>query len=263
MNIGFFDSGLGGLTIMRSVVKAMPDYDYSFYGDTKHVPYGDRPESEVYELTKAGVSYLFDNGAVLVILACNSASAETLRKLQDEFIPREYPGRNLLGVVVPTIEVVVESGVCEVTLIATKRTVQSGKYPRLFEEVAPGSVTVTGLETPELVPFIETGDIAAASAAAIARIDAQGDAPAGIILGCTHYTELKDALRTHYGEGCRIFSQDEIIPTKLAAYLERHPEYSERITNTGQRTIHLTEHRPHYDALMGQFLGGVYREAGE
>lgn len=263
MNIGFFDSGLGGLTIMRSVVAAMPEYDYSFYGDTKNVPYGDRPESEVYELTKAGVSYLYDNGAVLVVLACNSASAETLRKLQDEFIPKNYPGRNLLGVVVPTIEAVVESGLRDITLIATRRTVESGKYARLFEEVAPGTVSLLGIETPELVPFIETGDISAAAQAAIARIDSTESVPQGIILGCTHYTELKQSLREHYGEGCRIFSQDEIIPMKLADYLARHPEYTERITSTGLRNIHLIEHRTHYDTLMGQFLGGVYREAAE
>jgi glutamate racemase len=108
MKIGFFDSGLGGLTILKAVVKELPQYDYVYYGDTLHLPYGDKTEEEIFTLTKTGIEYLFEKGCVLVIVACNTASAETLRKLQDSWLLETYPDRKVLGVIVPTLERVLE-----------------------------------------------------------------------------------------------------------------------------------------------------------
>ena len=108
MKIGFFDSGLGGLTILKAVTQALPSYDYEYFGDTAHVPYGNKSEEEIYELTKAGVEHLFEQECALVIIACNTASAETLRKLQDTFLKEEYPDRNILGVIIPMVEEVLE-----------------------------------------------------------------------------------------------------------------------------------------------------------
>ncbi len=258
MKIGLFDSGLGGLTILKAVAKVLPDYDYVYFGDTKNLPYGDKTEDEIFELTKIGIETLFQNECVLVIIACNTASAETLRKLQDDWLPVTYPDRKILGVIVPTVEEVIESGVSSAVLIATTRTVQSNKYEveLLNRSILP--VALTQIPTPELVPFIELNELEAAAQAAISRIESQEGESDGVILGCTHYTQIKNQLRAHFGPNKIIFSQDEIIPNKLSLYLENHPEIEVQLMRTGERSIHLTQHRPDYDLIMGQFLGGVY-----
>ena len=127
MTIGLFDSGLGGLTILRAVVKQLPQYDYVYYGDTANLPYGDKSEAEIYDLSVAAMDYLFGEGCALIIVACNTASAETLRKLQDEYLPKHYPERRILGVIIPTVETLIADGVEAALLLATKRTVESQK----------------------------------------------------------------------------------------------------------------------------------------
>jgi glutamate racemase len=260
MKIGLFDSGLGGLTILRAVVRELPQYNYAFYGDTAHVPYGDKPEAEIYELTKEGVRYLFEEGSVLVIIACNTASAETARRLQQEFLPAEYPDRKILGIIVPTIEELRFSAPTKVALIGTKRTVESGKYQLELDHKGNGNTILTQIATPRLVPLIESGKIQEASEQAINKIESEAGDCKVIVLGCTHYTEIKDRLRKHFGDTKQIISQDEVIPEKLRAYLAAHPEIESQLTHGGMRSIHLTAHRPDYDVLMGQFLGGVFVE---
>lgn len=257
MKIGLFDSGLGGLTILKAVVERLPQYDYLFYGDTAHLPYGDKTEAEIYALTKVGVKYLFERGAVLVIVACNTASAETVRKLQNEFLPNEYPDRKILGIIVPTIEELSYIQPTRVVLIATKRTVESRKYELELAHKGTGKVELISVATPELVPLIELGELETAAAAAIEKIEAAGDS-AVAVLGCTHYTQIKDRLRSHFKGRRLVISQDEVIPAKLQSYLTAHPEIATKLTHNGERSIHLTQHRPDYDMLMGQFLGGAY-----
>ena len=128
MNIGFFDSGLGGLLILKAVARALPQYDYIYFGDTANLPYGDKTETEVYELTKAAIEELFNRDCLLVIVACNTASAESIRRIQDTYLKEEYHDRRILGVIVPTVEEVIEKGFKRAILLATTRTVESGKY---------------------------------------------------------------------------------------------------------------------------------------
>ena len=258
MNIGFFDSGLGGLTILKAVSAFLPQYDYSYFGDTENLPYGDKTEEQVFELTKAGIIHLFESGSKMVIIACNTASAETLRKLQDNFLTQEYPDRKILGVIVPTVEEVIKVGIYNVALIATKRTIDSSKYDLEFNNRSTREINLISIATPELVPLIELGDVKTAAQQAIKRIDEEGGESAAIILGCTHYTQIKNELRSYYGDKKIIFSQDEIIPEKLSAYLTNHPEIEREITKTGERKIHLSKHRPDYDQIMSQMLGGVF-----
>src|SRR3989338_6111066 len=130
MKIGFFDSCLGGLITLKAVAKALPQYDYEFYGDTANLPYGGKSEEEIFELTKAGIMHLFKRDCLLVIVACNTASAETLRRLQDGFLKSEYPDHRVLGVIIPTVEELVSGDIKHALLVATKRTVDSGKYER-------------------------------------------------------------------------------------------------------------------------------------
>lgn len=260
MKIGFFDSGLGGLTILTAVVKEMPQYNYLYYGDTAHLPYGDKTEAVIYELTKEGVQYLFGAGAVLVIIACNTASAETARRLQQEFLPATYPDRKILGVIVPTIETLEFDMPTKVALLGTTRTVESNKYQLELDHKGNGTASLIQIATPELVPLIEQNELEAAAKQAIAVIEREAGESEVIVLGCTHYSQIKETLRRHFGDKKRIISQDEVIPAKLQDYLARHHEISSQLQHGGERTIHLTAHRPDYDVLMGQFLGGVYVE---
>lgn len=259
MRIGLFDSGLGGLTILRAVAKALPQHDFYYYGDTLHLPYGDRSEEEIYVLSQAAVAYLFAQGCMLVVIACNTASAETLRKLQDEYLPHAYPERRILGVIIPTVETLREVGAKEVLLLATKRTVESKKYER---EVATreGGMRLHAAATPELVPLIEVGkvDEAVEAAGAVIRI-ARSEHPSidTVVLGCTHYTVLAADLRGLFGNEMRFIAQDEVIPAKLAEYICNHPELGGE-QGEGKRVIYLTEHRPDYDRIIAQLLGGTF-----
>ena len=257
MNIGFFDSGLGGLLVLKAVAKVLPRYDYIYYGDTANLPYGDKTEEEIYELTKNVIGELFARDCVLVIVACNTASAETIRKLQDTYLKEEFPDRRILGVIVPTVEEVVETGCKRAVLIATKRTVESGKYRRELEKLDT-AIELAQVAAPELVPLIELGEDQAAEQVAIRLLTSEAREGDVAVLGCTHYILLKDTLREHFGETRRVISQDEVIPKKLSDYLDRHPEITSRLANTGKREIVLTEHRPDYDRLTAEFLGGVY-----
>ena len=164
----------------------------------------------------------------------------------------------MLGIVVPTIEMMKYTTPTTVALIATKRTVESNKYLNELETSNNVMVSLTQIAAPELVPLIEMGEIEAASSQAINRIEAEAGESEVVVLGCSHYTQIKTALREHFGESIIILSQDEIIPDKLSNYLDRHQEISEKLTGEGARTVHLTEHRPDYDHQMGVFLGGVF-----
>lgn len=258
MKIGFFDSGLGGLTILKAVAQVLPEYDYEYYGDTANLPYGDKTEEEIYELTKEGVEYLFERDCALVVIACNTASAQTLRQLQDTFLAEEYPDRKILGVIIPMVEEVIECHAKRAVLIATKRTVESEKYDREFAKHADRPELVS-IATPQLVPLIELGEIEAAVDEVRPIIDELlargGDS---ILLGCTHYTLLRQPLNERYGEAVMVFSQDEIIPKKLYQYLKAHNEIESKLSRGGTRTIHFTEHRSGYDQTVALLLGGSF-----
>lgn len=261
MKIGLLDSGLGGLLILKAVLKVLPDYSYEYYGDTKHLPYGDKTEEEIYELTKAGVRHLFEKDCLLVVIACNTASAETLRRLQDEFVPEEYPDRKVLGVIVPVVEEVSASDSQRVLMLATSRTVNSGKYQLELTKHNDLTTKIEAVATPELVPLIESGKVSDAVAIAQALIQERiekGEGVDGLILGCTHYTVLKEPLETIFEHKIKIFSQAEIIPLKLQTYLENHPEIEEEIDRDMGRNIYLTEHRKDYDQYLQTLLEGRF-----
>ena len=257
MNIGFFDSGLGGLLVLKAVVKTLPQYDYLYYADTANLPYGEKTEEQIYLLTKTALDELFARGCLLVIVACNTASAETLRRLQDSYLKDNYPDRRVLGVIVPTIEEVAEQESRSAVLLATTRTVESGKYERELAKV-DGGIALKAIATPELVPLIESHKLDEAVTHAVDVLEREARAGDVVLLGCTHYILLKDSLRSHFGPRLTLIAQDEVLPKKLSHYLTKHPEITSRLTQTGERTIVLTEHRPDYDRLTAQFLDGAY-----
>lgn len=241
--IGAFDSGHGGLTVLRALHQHLPMYDFLYLGDHADAPYGDRAPEEIYELTLAGVSRLFDRGARLVILACNTASAVALRRLQQTWLDQTWPGRRVLGVLVPMVEAVTgvpwmadvaasrQAGEARtIGIFATSRTVDSGAYPREIAARAP-EVRVVQQACPGLVPLIEADAPRAQVEDAVRRYAdglltrLDGQAPQAVMLGCTHYPLVAALFTAALPPGVEVLSQPDLTAKSLAAYLQRHPEF--------------------------------------
>ncbi len=228
MKIGVFDSGLGGLIILDAIRNRLPQYDYIYFGDTKNLPYGDKSEEEIFEHTKRAVIDLFDRDVALVIVACNTASARSLRNLQDTLLVGKYAERKILGVIIPTIETLVEGGYSKALLIGTRRTVESKKYDTELMKRNENHISLTSIATPELVPYIESGDLISAYLYLEKLLIPLVGEVEVLILGCTHYTVLKEGLRKRF-QSMNIISQDEFIPDKLESYLRAHPEIESKL----------------------------------
>lgn len=250
MKIGFFDSGMGGLTILSAVRKLMPQYDYLYFGDTQNLPYGDKSEEEIQALTYTGIKRLFDAGSAMVVVACNTASAESVRKHQDGMLTKEYPDRKLLGVIVPTVEELVHSSAQNALLVATERTIHSKKYEIELAKLGQEKInfSLQTHATPFLVPMIEAGDIDGACAYLSQLLDTQYPQVDTVIFGCTHYTLMKDTLRKQRTQ--TFISQDEIIPEKLQLYLSRHSEIEKRLSREGSVEVTLSAQKASYEPFL-------------
>jgi glutamate racemase len=245
MKIGLFDSGLGGLIVTHGLIKNLPDYDYIYLGDTARVPYGNRSKEVIFEFTKSGVEYLFEHGCQLVILACNTASADALRKIQQEYLPEDYPERRVLGVLVPGAEeAIAQTHSGKVGILATRGTVDSGAYIREIHRINP-DITVFQQAAPLLVPLVESNAlqyIEPMLSDYIAPLLAEDIDT--LVLGCTHYPMFKEHLRQKLGGKVAIVSQDELVPIKLADYLRRHPEIDQKLSKNGTRRFLVTDLAP-------------------
>lgn len=240
MKIGIFDSGLGGLVIAKSIIDRLPPYDYLYLGDTARVPYGDRSSKEVYRFTEEAVSYLLQHDCKLVIIACNTASAEALRKIQQEYLPTHFPDRKVLGVIIPTVEEALSEKRRRIGILATNGTVQSETYVKEIHKIDP-LVEVFQLSSPLLVPAIEAGDTKTIEHVLGQYIDNLIKHNVhNIILGCTHYALVKDVARKLAGT-TPIISQDEIIPSKLEQYLKKHTEIENVLLKNFSREYQLTK----------------------
>ncbi len=251
MKIGFFDSGLGGLTILKATRALLPEYEYLYFGDTANLPYGDKTEDEIFGYVRTAVIELFDQGAILVIIACNTASAETARKLQDTVLVGKYADRKILGVIIPTVEVLVESGSRNALLIGTRRTITSKKYDLELEKIS-SKINLKSIATPKLVPYIEDGNISGACTTLEIMLKGKiGEEIDTIVLGCTHYTLMKQCIQKTYN--VRVLSQDEIIPEKIKTYLEKHREIESKLSRTGKVIILLSRESARYDKIKKEF----------
>jgi glutamate racemase len=262
MKIGIFDSGLGGLIITHALKKELGKYDYLYLGDTKNLPYGDKSKEQIYEMTKKGLDYLFQNDCKLVIVACNSASADALRKIQQEFIPEKWPDRKALGVLIPSAEVAVEKGK-NIGIICTRATAESGAFDREIGKLSEAKVLHQA--TPELVDHIEKGDYAKAHSDLRKYLD--GLIQAGVdtlVLGCTHYPAIKDEARSIMGGNVAVVSQDEIIPAKLEGYLKKHEEIQNFLSQGSTIRFLLTKKtKANEDFAKELFKGEVFLEEAE
>ncbi len=256
MKIGFFDSGLGGLLLLRAVSKVLPEYDYYYYGDTKNLPYGDKSDAQILEFTKQALEYLFAYECALVIVACNTASVKAVRELQDNWLLKKYPDRKLLGIVIPTVEYLLDnlnSSKQKVLLLATDLTVKSGKYKNELQQRKVDNLIFYEKATPDLVPLIESGNFGTATKRAVSYITEEGREVDSVVLGCSHYIKIKKHIQEKMPSR-KIIGQDEIIPYKLKTYLEKHQEIEEILSKNYNRQIYLTEHKDNYDTLIKEFL---------
>ncbi|WP_209833227.1 aspartate/glutamate racemase family protein [Ruegeria sp. HKCCE3926] len=233
MAVGIFDSGLGGLTVLSAAQTRLSDVDFLYYADSAHAPYGVRDAEDIYQLTRKAVQDLWDRGCNLVILACNTASAAALRRMQEEGVPE---GKRVLGVFVPLIEALTERqwgdnspprevAVKHVALFATPATVSSRAFQRELAFRAIG-VDVEAQACGGVVDAIEDGDMILAEALVRSHVEAlkrKMPEPQAAILGCTHYPLMADVFQAALGPDVQVYSQGALVAESLADYLHRHP----------------------------------------
>ncbi len=260
--IGVFDSGYGGLTVLKELVVNLPDYDFIYLGDNARNPYGTRSFDVVYEYTLQAVRYLFEQNCPLVIIACNTASAKALRNIQQLDLPGLAPDNRVLGVIRPSVEKVAEitkNG--HVGVLATIGTVVSESYPIELEKWSDGKVKTTVQEAcPMWVPIVENNEIESEGAAYfiqknIRNILVKDSDLDTLVLGCTHYPLLKAMIRKYIPDHIQILEQGKIVAEKLVDYLDRHPEMDRRLTKTRTIEFQTTESAETFESKASLFMG--------
>lgn len=258
--IGVFDSGYGGLTILREIVRKLPQYDYVYLGDNARTPYGTRSFDTVYHYTLDCVRHLFDQGCRLVVLACNTASAKALRNIQQLDLPTLGPARRVLGVIRPTTEIIGNySKTGHVGILATRGTVTSESYRVEIEKFFP-ELRVFQEACPMWVPLVENGEYASAGAdyfvrQHIDRLIAQSPQIDALLLACTHYPLLIDKISKFAPANMTLLSQGGIVADSLADYLNRHPEIEAQCSKQGRRTFLTTDSTEDFDRQATIFYG--------
>jgi len=255
--IGFFDSGFGGLTVLRAVLLEMPEYDYIYLGDNARAPYGGRSQEVIYQYTREAIDFLFGHGASLIVIACNTASSMALRRIQQEYLPGKYPGKNVLGVVRPLVEKVAnDKKLKRVGVIGTRATVESDVYSIEIHKLNK-DIEVLQTEAPLLVPLIEEGWSKKTETKMILRKylrPLKGKKIQSLILGCTHYPLLLKDIQNIMGARCEVCDPGQIVAKSLCEYLERHPEYA--LQRSGKvRKFYTTDSVEKFKSLGEAFLG--------
>lgn len=258
--IGIFDSGYGGLTILRQIRSLMPQYDYLYLGDNARAPYGTRSFDIVYEFTLQAVRYLFEQGCHLVILGCNTASAKALRSIQQNDLPQMDPQRRVLGVIRPTVEIV--GGISRsrhVGIMATLGTIRSATYDLEIAKLYP-DIKVTGEACPMWVPLVENNEYDGPGAdyfvqKNIDNLLSRDPKIDSVILGCTHYPLLLNKIHKYMPAGIHVIEQGRYVADSLQAYLQRHTEMAARITSGGTVTYLTTEQAETFQSRAAAFIG--------
>lgn len=258
--IGVFDSGYGGLTVLKEIVQQLPQYDYVYLGDNARAPYGNRSYQTVYEYTLEAVNWFFKQGCPLVILACNTASAKALRTIQQNDLPKSDPSKRVLGVIRPTAEVIGGySKTKEVGVLGTTGTVQSGSYIIEIEKFFP-KVKVYQEACPMWVPLIENNEHLAEGADYFVKkhlehILSQSKKIDTLLLACTHYPLLTDKIKQFLPEDITVLAQGKIVADSLKDYLHRHPEIENRLTKAGKQQFFTTDSPSDFNSHARIFYG--------
>lgn len=257
MKIGVFDSGLGGLTILRAILKNSPQYDYIYLGDNARVPYGGRSPEIIYQFTQEAVDFLFRQNCQIVILACNSATANALKRIQQEYLPKHYPRRKVLGVIKPTIEYLIEHQAKKAAIIGTYATVESGAYLREIKKVVP-STKVWQQACPLFVPVIEENAARGGLLSSLLKKylgPLKKKSPQVLFLACTHYGLVKKPIQKYLGKKIKVIGQGQLVAEKLSGYLEAHLELSSKLSKNNEVIYYVTDLNRHFQKIAERFMG--------
>ncbi len=258
--IGVFDSGYGGLTILKEIKKLLPQYDFIYLGDNARTPYGTRSFETVYQYTKECVTWLFEQNCSLVILACNTASAKALRTIQQKDLPRMNAGKRVLGVIRPTAEIIGNfTKSANIGILATKGTVQSESYPIEIKKFFPG-VKVFQQACPLWVPLVENNEGESEGADFFIKKDIEKLLEKSveidtILLACTHYPLLLGKIKKYLPAGIKVVSQGDIVAKSLADYLKRHPEMENKCSHNASFHFFTTDAAKDFDKHSALFFG--------
>ena len=257
--IGVFDSGYGGLTVFKPLAEKFPKYDLIYLGDNARAPYGSRSQEEIYKYTREAVDWLFARGCELIILACNTASSQALRKIQQEYLPAKWPDKKVLGVLIPVAQAVAKLN-GTVGILATQATAKSEAYLREIHKLVKHPMfdkfDIVQVAAPLLVPLIESGKIDNAETKDAVHEYLQKfkkDEVKNIILGCTHYPLIKHLIQKEMPE-TKIFDSPSVIPASLENYLLRHPKIKKRLSHNGSRRYITTGNPKKFSKFAKDFL---------
>lgn len=251
MKIGVFDSGLGGVIVLRELKKHLPRFEYVYLGDTKNMPYGEKTQKQIYTLTQKACEYLFKQDCALIIVACNTASSQALRKLQQEWLPKsKYSDRKILGIIRPTVEMVPLKG--KVGLIGTRRTIDSQAYKKEFQNTNH-KIELISKATPKLATMVESGEF---DEGVLAKyLQPFKDAKVStLVLACTHYGELHKEIAKLMPKGTKILCQEQLLPGKLKTYLSNHPELSRRLSKKSTLELQVTKRAEKFSELAREWF---------
>lgn len=260
--IGIFDSGYGGLTVLKDIRIALPQYDYIYLGDNSRAPYGPLGYETVYKYTLECVKWFFAQGCPLVILACNTASAKALRTIQQNDLPLNYPGKRVLGVIRPTSEVINNfSSSKHIGVMATAGTVQSDSYRIEIKKFFP-EISVTHEACPEWVGLVEGGKHQSPEADMpvkmhIENLLKQDKDIDSVLLACTHYPLLADKINEFMPAGISVITQGEIVASSLKSYLENHPEIEINCSKAGVINFYTTGDSELFNKQASVFYGAT------
>lgn len=268
--IAIFDSGYGGLTIMKEIVRALPEYEYLYLGDSARAPYGGRSKETIIDFSDRAVKYLFEEGAQLIIFACYTASALALRELQEKYLrdPKsKYKDRKILGVIKPVVEQAVhETKSGRIGVVGTQATINSGAFDVELKHQAVKAdalgagarISITSQACPLLVPLIEEHWHTKPEARSILRkylrplknhnVDC-------LILGCTHYPHMIKDFKKMMGKRTRVLDSGKIVAQSLADYLARHPEIEKKLKRGAGRTFFTTDSTENFKKFLKMFMG--------
>lgn len=258
--IGIFDSGYGGLTVLKDIVRALPQYDFVYLGDNARMPYGTRAFETVYQYTLEGVKYLFQKGCHLVILACNTASAKALRNIQILDLPFLDPQKRVLGIVRPTAEVIGKfSKTNAIGVLGTEGTIKSETYLLEIKKFFPG-LRVSQEACPMWVPLVEHGEAESEGAdyftrKYVNRILEQDPLIDTLLLACTHYPMMLSSISKMVGKEITIVEQGQIVAASLKDYLKRHPEMDQHCSKNGQVSFYTTGDKSAFDKFGSAYFG--------
>jgi len=256
--IGVFDSGVGGLTVLKHFLKDIPQHDYIYLGDNANVPYGNKSTETIYEYSKKAVDFLYGQGCKIIIFACNTASSQALRKIQQEYLPQRYPDLRVLGVIRPIAEKIISlKNISRVGIIGTRATINSKAYEKEIFHLNP-KIHLFSQATPLLVPLIEEGWLKKPETKMILKKylrPLKEKKVQSLVLACTHYPFLLKDIKKIMGKKCCVFDPGKIVSQSLEDYLLRHPELEMSKKKNGDCLFYTTDNKEMFKKMGEFFLG--------